>query len=118
MQTHHIYLVTPGAQIDEVRRFYVAGLGLTETPKPESLAHIPVIWFNAGPIKFHIGYPEKGTVGDAHTALAADDLDATQQRLESLGYAVDTNLIPMGYPRFYVRDPWGNQFEILPYGLP
>jgi catechol 2,3-dioxygenase-like lactoylglutathione lyase family enzyme len=118
MQTHHLYLVAPGATVEEVRRFYVEGLGLTETPKPESLSHVRVIWFEAGPIKFHIGYPEQGAVGDGHTALAADDLDAARQRLATLGYAIDNNVIPMGYPRFYVRDPWNNQFEILPPGLP
>jgi catechol 2,3-dioxygenase-like lactoylglutathione lyase family enzyme len=118
MQTHHLYLVAPGASVDEVRRFYVEGLGLTEFAKPSSLSHVRVIWFEAGSIKFHVGYPEQGTVGDAHTALAADDLNAARQRLAALGYAIDDNVIPMGYPRFYVRDPWNNQFEILPPGLP
>lgn len=116
--THHLYLIAPGAFPDDVHRFYGDALGLTERARPESLAHVPVLWFAAGPITFHIGHPEQGVVGDGHTALAADDMDAVRARLIERGYAVDDNVIPMGYPRFYVRDPWGNQFEILPPGLP
>ncbi|MBV9852353.1 MAG: VOC family protein [Armatimonadetes bacterium] len=118
MTTHHIYLLAPGASPDDVRRFYGQALGLTEYPKPSSLAHISVLWFEAGPIKFHVGYPEEGIVGDGHTALAVADVEAAREQMKALGYAVDDAAIPMGYPRFYVRDPWGNQFEILPEGLP
>jgi catechol 2,3-dioxygenase-like lactoylglutathione lyase family enzyme len=115
---HHIYLLAPGASADDVRRFYRDALGLTERDKPESLAHISVLWFGAGAITFHVGHPAEGIVGDGHTALATDDLDAARVRFTEMGYAVDDTVIPMGYPRFYVRDPWGNQFEILPPGLP
>jgi len=118
LKAHHIYLLAPGASPEDVRRFYGEALGLAECEKPTSLSHISVIWFDAGSIVFHIGYPEHGVVGDGHTALATDDLDAARARFLALGYAVDDNVIPMGYPRFYARDPWGNQFEILPAGLP
>ncbi len=118
MTTHHIYLLAPGASADDVRRFYGQALGLAEAQKPDSLAHIAVLWFQAGPIKFHVGHPAEGLVGDGHTALSVSDLDAARERLSALGYAIDDNAIPMGYPRFYARDPWGNQFEMLPEGLP
>ncbi len=118
MHTHHLFLLAPGAAPQDVRRFYVEGLGLTEAEKPSSLAHVSVLWFAAGAVKFHVGYPAEGVVGAGHVALATDDLEGARQRLETLGYAVDENVIPMGYPRFYVRDPWNNQFEILPTGLP
>ena len=118
MTTHHIYLLAPGASTDDVRRFFGQALGLTEHERPPSLAHTPVLWFGAGPIKFHVGHPAEGVVGDGHTALAVPDLGAARARIAALGYAVDDNVIPMGYPRFYARDPWGNQFEILPEGLP
>jgi catechol 2,3-dioxygenase-like lactoylglutathione lyase family enzyme len=115
---HHLYLLAPGASPDDVRRFYRDALGLAEAQKPASLAHISVLWFSAGSIVFHVGHPAEGIVGDGHAALATDDLDAARARFIGMGYAVDDNVIPMGYPRFYVRDPWGNQFEILPEGLP
>jgi len=118
MIAHHLYLLAPGASPDDVRRFYGKALGLAEVSKPASLAHISVFWFAAGTIVFHVGYPPDGVVGDGHTALTVDDLDAVRARFIQMGYAVDDNVIPMGYPRFYVRDPWGNQFEILPEGLP
>ena len=115
---HHIYLLAPGASADDVRRFYRDGLGLTEVPTPPSLAHVSVLWFSAGAVNFHIGCPNEGTVGDGHSALAVDDVDAARTHLSRLGYGVEAESIPMGYPRFYVRDPWGNRFEILPEGRP
>jgi len=118
MTAHHIYLLAPGASPDDVRRFYRDALGLAETPRPESLAHVAVLWFDAGSVKFHVGHPSEGVVGDGHTALATGDVAAARVRLLDMGYAVDDNAIPMGYPRFYARAPWGNQFEILPQGPP
>jgi len=118
LTAHHIYLLAPGASPDDVRRFYADALGLTERQKPESLTHVPVLWFDSGTIVLHIGHPTTGTVGDGHTALATDSLNAARARIAALGYNTDDNVIPMGYPRFYTRDPWGNQFEILPSGLP
>lgn len=118
MTTHHIYLLAPGASADDIRRFYAEALGLTEFAKPQSLSHVSVLWFEAGPVKFHIGHPAEGIVGDGHVALAVPDVAAARERLLSHGYAVDDAAIPMGYPRFYARDPCGNQFEILPEGLP
>ncbi len=115
---HHLYLLAPGASADEVRRFYGDALGLREIPKPSSLAPVSVLWFSAGPLVFHVGFPVEGIVGGGHTALAVNDVDAARDRFLGMGYAVDENVIPMGYPRFYVRDSWGNQFEILPVGLP
>lgn len=118
MTAHHLYLLAPGASLGDVRRFYIEALGLTEMPKPPSLADTPVLWFRAGPIALHIGHPPLGDVGGGHTALATGNVEAARVRLLALGYSVDDNVIPMGYPRFYVSDPWGNQFEILPSDLP
>lgn len=118
MTTHHLYLIAPGASPAEIRRFYADALHLVEVDKPQSLAGASVLWFQAGAIVFHIGYPKTGMVGDGHTALAVDNVAAARARFLDMGYAVDDTVIPMGYPRFYVRDPWGNQFEILPSVLP
>ena len=117
MTAHHLYLIAPGAAPAEVRDFYGGALGLAEVQKPESLAATPVLWFSAGTIVLHVGHPASGVVGDGHMALAVDDVPDARRRLLELGQAVDDNVIPMGYPRFYVRDPWGNQFEILPSAL-
>jgi len=107
-------------------------------------AATPVIAVNGGPGLSHIYmlqndvwqrlakgrqivfYDQRGTGAstlrnpDAPQTMEAQvaDLDAVRARFIQMGYAVDDNVIPMGYPRFYVRDPWGNQFEILPEGLP
>ena len=118
MTAHHLYLIAPGATPAEVRAFYSEILGLPEIQKPLSLAETPVLWFDAGSIVFHLGHPSVGQVGDGHTALAVDSVQAARARFLALGVPVDDNVIPMGYPRFYVCDPWGNQFEVLPSKLP
>ncbi len=118
MTAHHLYLIAPGATAAEVRQFYAGTLDLPELEKPQSLAANSVLWFDAGAIVFHVGYPASGAVGDGHTALAVEDVGAARARFLELGLAVDDTVIPMGYPRFYLRDPWGNQFEVLPLGLP
>ena len=118
MTAHHLYLLAPGASPENVRRFYSGALGLAEVQKPDSLAHISVLWFSAGAIALHVGYPREGIVGGGHLALTVGDLEAVRARLLANGCAIDDNVIPMGYPRFYVRDPWGNQFEVLPEGIP
>ena len=115
---HHLYLLAPGASLDDIRRFYSGTLGLVEVPKPDSLAHTPVLWFAAGPILLHVGHPAEGIVGDGHTALATPDVGAARAHCRASGYFVNDTVIPMGYDRFYVHDPWGNQFEILPDKLP
>ncbi len=99
MTAHHVYLTAPGASPDDVRRFYRDALGLAEVPTPASLAHVLVLWFDAGSVKFHVGHPAEGTVGDGHTALATPDVEAARARLLEFGYIVDDNAIPMGHPR-------------------
>ena len=85
MTVHHLYLLAPGASPDQVRRFYGAALGFTEVPKPPSLAGNPVLWFTAGALVFHIGYPPTGEVGGGHTALATDNVAAARSRFLEMG---------------------------------
>ena len=118
MTAHHLYLIAPGASPAEIRQFYAEALGLPEVEKPQSLSGASVLWFDGGTIVFHIGYPQSGTVGDGHTAVAVEDVAAARARFLALGLAVNDDVIPMGYPRFYLHDPWGNQFEVLPLSLP
>lgn len=118
MTGHHLYLLAPAGSPDDIRRFYHDALGLAEIARPASLEHTPVLWFSAGPIVLHVGHPAGGVVGDGHTALATPDVAAARARVLEMGYAVDDGVIPMGYPRFYACDPWGNRFEVLPDRLP
>lgn len=118
MTLHHLYLLAPGATPEEIRRFYGDALGLSERQTPDSLIHFSVLWFFAGAATLHIGYPPEGQIGNGHTALFTENVEEARTRFLAGGYAVDDALIPMGYPRFMVRDPWGNQFEILPDVLP
>lgn len=118
MILHHVYLVCPGATADQVRKFYVDGLGLREVAKNSSLANLAILWFAADDgFCIHISFPPKGEVGGHHVAFGVDDLDAAKERLRAQGRSVDDHVLYMGYPRFTTSDPWGNQFEILPASI-
>lgn len=118
MILHHVYLVCPGATAEEVRRFYVDGLGLTEVEKNPALANLSIIWFGMRDGScLHVAFPAQGQVGGHHVAFGVDDLDSARARLEKIGRPVEDHVLYMGYPRFTTSDPWGNQFEILPASI-
>jgi catechol 2,3-dioxygenase-like lactoylglutathione lyase family enzyme len=75
------------------------------------------VWFAAGPdeLEVHLVPDPAGLVPEAkrHFCLAVDELDSIRHGLETAGVETwDAPLIP-GRPRFYCRDPFGNQIEIV-----
>ena len=90
LTAHHLYLLAPGASPDDVRRFYRDGLGLAEVPTPPQAS--PTFPSSGSPPARSTSMsatPPEGIVGDGHTALATDDVDAARARCTALGYTVD-----------------------------
>jgi catechol 2,3-dioxygenase-like lactoylglutathione lyase family enzyme len=109
---------------DAARRFWADGLGLTEVPKPPSLAGRGGCWFrgfdgDAVVAEIHLGVEEPfAPAAKAHPALVVADaaeLDALARRLVDAGSDVDERERTSfeGYLRFHVRDPFGNRVEVL-----
>lgn len=94
--------------------FYGGVLGLEEIPKPRTFDHIEVTWFRLGDDEIHVyaaGRDEPQPHNEAHFCLVVDDVEATRDRLERAGFRChDTTPIP-NRPRFYTRDPFGNEIE-------
>jgi catechol 2,3-dioxygenase-like lactoylglutathione lyase family enzyme len=89
-------------------------LGLREIPQPTAFAGRDIIWFRLdADTELHTFAEEP--VDDPsrrHLCLAVDDLEELRQKLEAGGYEVwDTTAID-GRPRYYCRDPFGNQIEL------
>ena len=116
MRLHHVQVSCPVGGEDAARRFYGAGLGLREVPKPPELAARGGCWFRDDGVEIHVGVEEGFTPArKAHPALVVDDLDTTAVRLERLGFVLDRaeeHTFP-GYRRSHTADGNGNRVELL-----
>lgn len=111
---HHVQLAMPRGREDDARAFYRDVLGMTEQPKPETLARRGGAWFSAGDAEVHLGVEDDfRPAKKAHPALLVVDLTNLLERCRNAGYAVTTDEPLPGYDRAYVSDPFGNRLELL-----
>ena len=124
MRLHHVQVACPPGGEAAARAFYGTGLGLTEVAKPPELAGRGGCWvrtYDGGAVvaEIHVGVEDPFVPArKAHPALVVDDaatLDATADRLEAAGFAVDRSerTTFTGYLRFHTRDGAGNRVEVL-----
>ncbi|MCC6312458.1 MAG: VOC family protein [Thermomicrobiales bacterium] len=111
----HSSVPMPRDGATDARRFYGGALGLEEVSLPESLHDRALVWFSAGDgheihcfADEHLGpnSPQQ------HFCLEVDDLDAYRTRLDEHGVATYDSTPIHNRPRFFVRDPFGNQIEL------
>ncbi len=109
----HVLIAIPDGGEDRARAFYGDRLGLTEVEKPAGLDR-GGCWFVGEGIQLHLGVerPFK-PAGKAHIAVLVDDLDAARSEFSAAGISVEADDSTTGFPRFYVRDPFGNRMEII-----
>jgi catechol 2,3-dioxygenase-like lactoylglutathione lyase family enzyme len=110
----HVQLAAPPGCEAAARAFYGALLGLTEQPKPASLAARGGVWFAAGAQALHIGVEQPfQPARKAHPALLVRGLDALVARLIAADHAVTWDDALPGVRRCYVTDPWNNRLELI-----
>jgi catechol 2,3-dioxygenase-like lactoylglutathione lyase family enzyme len=124
MRLHHVQVACPPGAEDDARRFYGAGLGMTEVEKPADLAGRGGAWFrayDAGAVtaEIHVGVEDPfAPARKAHPALVLDsvaELEALGGRLADAGFEVDwsqRHTLP-GHQRFHTVDAHGNRVELL-----
>ncbi|SFS62789.1 VOC family protein [Marininema halotolerans] len=115
LRLHHAQITVPKGAEEEARRFYCEVLGLSELPKPDSLAGRGGFWLHLGDSEIHIGTEDGVTRHQtkAHLAYEVENIDRWRTRLEQEG-AVILDSIPIpGYNRFELRDPFGNRLELI-----
>jgi catechol 2,3-dioxygenase-like lactoylglutathione lyase family enzyme len=101
---------------EDVRAFYGDVLGLVEKPVPGSLAHMELVWFEAGPDEAELHFlpdpvqPDPGA--QRHLCLEVDDVESWRRRLEEKGVETTDDVPIPNRPRFFCRDPFGNLIEI------
>ena len=112
---HHVQITIPIGSEDAARACYVGVLGLTEIPKPASLADRGGLWLTSGNVELHIG-TEDGVdrlATKAHVAFRVTDLPAWRVRLDDAGYMILESIPIPGYDRLETRDPFGNRLELI-----
>src|SRR6185503_11788190 len=112
---HHVNVTVPAALEAATKDFYGSVLGLEELPKPEGTRKSGA-WYQIGAVQLHLSIAEDGVreLSSRHICLAVSELSGAAERFREAGVEIipDERPVP-GMPRFYVRDPGGNQLEIL-----
>lgn len=110
----HIQLAMPQGREEDARRFYAGLLGLTEVPKPESLARRGGCWFESGPVRVHLGVErEFAPARKAHPAFEVTGLRQLTDVLKNGGHPTRADEPLAGWNRVYVDDPFGNRIELM-----
>ncbi len=112
---HHAQVSIPVGSEAQARSFYCGILGMTEIPKPETLAGRGGFWLELNGFQIHFG-AEDGidrARSKAHLAYLVTDLDQWRTRLTEAGCSIIDGIPIPGYDRFEFRDPFGNRVEFL-----
>ena len=112
---HHAQVSIPIGSEDEARSFYCGILGMTEIPKPASLAGRGGFWLELSGFQIHFG-TEDGidrSRSKAHLAYQVSDLESWRERLDRAGCTIVDGIPIPGNHRFEFRDPFGNRVEFL-----
>jgi catechol 2,3-dioxygenase-like lactoylglutathione lyase family enzyme len=114
-QLHHVNVTVPPELEAATKEFYGSVLGLEQVPKP-SAARQTGAWYQIGAAQLHLSVDEeeRGPLSSRHICYVVSDLVEAEKRFRDAGIEVISDPRPIpGTRRFYVRDPGGNQLEIV-----
>jgi catechol 2,3-dioxygenase-like lactoylglutathione lyase family enzyme len=107
----HVQLAVPVGGEDEARAFFVGLLGLREVQKPAAMAARGGAWFEAGPVKIHVGVEDAFIAArKAHPALTVRGLEML---IDVTGLDAEWNDEISGATRCHINDPFGNRIELI-----
>lgn len=108
----HVSIPRPSGSHELARSFYGELLGLEEAPVPASIEHLDLVWFRLGDTELHLfAESTNDDRSGRHFCIEVDELDGLRQRLEAAGYQPRSAIEIPGRPRFFCRDPFGNDIE-------
>jgi catechol 2,3-dioxygenase-like lactoylglutathione lyase family enzyme len=114
-QLHHVNVTVPAALEAAAKEFYGSMLGLRQVPKPAA-ARQTGAWYQIGDNQLHLSVEdeESGPLSSRHICFKVADLKAAEKKFRDAGVEIIADPRPVpGTSRFYVRDPGGNQLEIV-----
>ena len=111
---HHVNITVSGELEAAAKSFYGEILGLNQIPKPPQ-SRPSGAWYQIGPVQLHLSVEDgvEVVLSSRHVCFSVSDLAAAEKRFRDAGVEIISDPRPIpGAPRFYVRDPAGNQLEI------
>ena len=111
---HHVNVTTPPELEPAAKEFYGSVLGLQQVAKPAA-ARQTGAWYQIGVTQLHLSVEDepRRRLSSRHVCFTVSDLAAAEQKFRQAGVEIIPDVRPVaGSPRFYVRDPAGNQLEI------
>ncbi len=115
IQFHHVNVTVPPELETVTKEFYGSVLGLQQVPKPAASRQSGA-WYQIGATQLHLSVEDEpiSSLSSRHVCFMVDNLDAIEKRFRDAGVEIIPEPRPVpGTPRFYVRDPGGNQLEIV-----
>jgi catechol 2,3-dioxygenase-like lactoylglutathione lyase family enzyme len=111
---HHVNVTVPPELEAAAKTFYGVILGLKQVPKPATSRQSGA-WYQIGAVQLHLSVEdEELLLSSRHVCFAVSDLAEAEQRLREAAVEIIPDPRPNpNSPRFYVRDPGGNQLEIV-----
>ncbi len=115
VRLHHAQITVGREQVEAAREFYLGTLGLSELPKPESLAGRGGFWFEVGSQQVHVGVEDgvDRAATKAHLAYEVNGIAEWRVFFAQRGVQISSNEPIPGYDRFEFRDPFGNRVEFI-----
>jgi catechol 2,3-dioxygenase-like lactoylglutathione lyase family enzyme len=114
-ELHHVNVTVPPELESVTKEFYGAVLGLVQVPKPAASRQSGA-WYQIGANQLHLSVEDEplSSLSSRHICFAVSDLGATEKSFRDAGVEIIPDARPLpGTQRFYVRDPGGNQLEIV-----
>src|SRR6266849_11053868 len=114
-QLHHVNVTVPAELEAATKEFYGSVLGLQQVPKPASSRQSGA-WYQIGATQLHLSVEDEtdNAASSRHVCFTVSDLSAAENRFRAAGVEIIPDARPVpGSLRFYVRDPGGNQLEIV-----
>ena len=110
---HHVNVTVRAELEDAAKDFYGSVLGLEQIPKPATSRRSGA-WYQIGNTQLHLSVEdEEQSLSSRHVCFTVSDLREAEERFREAGVEIIADPRPNPHaPRFYVRDPGGNQLEI------
>jgi len=110
---HHVNITVAPEFEAATKHFYGSIMGLKQVPKPTTSRQSGA-WYQIGNVQLHLSVEdEPKLLSSRHVCFSVSDLAEAEQRFREAGVEIIVDPRPSpDAPRFYVRDPGGNQLEI------
>ena len=112
---HHVNVTVPPELEVATKHFYGEVVGLKQVPKPAT-ARQSGAWYQIGENQLHLSVEdeERGPLSSRHVCFHVSDSADAEKKFRDAGVEIIPDARPIaGTLRFYVRDPGGNQLEIV-----